>query len=159
VVELRWRGLRGVSTARGKLLRVEAVSGRTVTRWRVQLDGPIQVVQRRRVARAMGVGPVAVTRLRTRLATVVNGVLLDISEEALRARVPGGTLEAGEPVAVHIGLATEVLELRGEVLRVGRAGDGDDLAVIVHSADDAASTRIRRFVYLQQVRLRRAGLI
>jgi hypothetical protein len=158
VVLLRWRGLRGISHTRAEVVAVEPMPGRATVRWHVELVGPVEVVQRRRTVRAFGAGPVALTPLGSSLAAVHDGTLLDISEQGLRCRVDTSTLRAHDEVAVHVGLGTEVLELRGDVLRVTRRPEGTEIAVGYRTEDPQAS-RIRRYVHLQQARMRRAGLI
>jgi hypothetical protein len=158
-VVLRWRGLRGVSTARAEVVTVDPVPGRTSVRWHVRLVGAIEVVQRRHTARAFGAGPVALTPSNSRLAAVHDGTLLDISERGLRCRIENPTLRQHDPVLVHVGLGEHVLEMRGEVIRVTRASDGFAEVAVGYTPAEAEGARIRRYVYLQQVRMRRAGLV
>jgi hypothetical protein len=159
-VMLRWHSLRGVNSTAADVLSVEASGGgRTFFVVLLRLTGQVEVVQRRRATRALSAGPVAVTPTDRALAPVRNGALLDIAEEGLRCRVMGGGLTEGQAVTVHVGLGEEVLELRGTVLRATGYADGVTEVVIVYAADEADGARIRRFVYLQQVRLRRAGLL
>ena len=159
-VVLRWNSLRGVNSSSADVLSVETSGGgRTFFVVQLRMTGRVEVVQRRRATRALSAGPVALTPTDRALAPVRNGALLDIAEEGLRCRISGGGLTEGQSVTVHVGLGEEVLELRGTVLRVTAYGDGASELVIVYAADEADGARIRRFVYLQQVRLRRAGLL
>jgi hypothetical protein len=159
-VVLRWNSLRGVNSSCAHVLSIEpSGGGRTFFVVLLRLTGRVEVVQRRRATRALSAGPVALTPNDRGLAQVRNGALLDIAEEGLRCRVAGGGLPEGQSVTVHVGLGEEVLELRGTVLRSTPHGDGASEVVIVYAADEADGARIRRFVYLQQVRLRRAGLL
>ena len=159
-VELRWRSLRGVHSTYARVESVDEVGGgRTFFVLRLELGGPVEVVQRRRAMRALSAGPVAVSASDRPLAPVRDGSLVDIAEEGLRCRLAGPVPEVGRPVTVHVGLGDEVLELHGELLRATPVADGLTEVVIVYDADEADGARIRRFVYLQQVRLRRAGLL
>jgi hypothetical protein len=158
-VVLRWRGLRGLSSTRAEVRSVEKMPGRTSSRWRVRLVGAIEVVQRRDVARAFGTGPVALTAAGSRLAPVHDGTLLDISERSLRARIDSPALQPFDNVAVHVGLGDDVFELRGKVQRIETRPDGFAEVVVVYSAAETDAARIRRHVHVQQVRMRRAGLI
>ncbi len=158
-VDLHWRGLRGISTTRGDVVTCEELEPQSSCRLRVRLSGSIEVVQRRQAMRAIGAGPVAVTPIDRRLAPVRSGSLLDIAEEGLRCRLTGGPLLEGQPVAVNVGLGDDLLELQGTVVGETPAAHGSGDVVIAFSAGETDKACIRRFVYLQQVRLRRAGLI
>lgn len=166
-VELRWHGTGGISRTHGEIrtarVAVDPATGpvtrRTSWRLRVMLSGAIDVVQPRTATRAQDTCPVAVTTTDRRLAPVRTGSLLDIAEVGLRCRLAGPPLTVSAPVSIHVGLADEVLELQGRVNRVTVHRDGYAEVVLTFDPDEADGARIRRFVYLQQMRLRRAGLV
>ncbi len=85
-----------------------------------------------------------------------DGMLLDMSEAALRVLLPEGTAGGLEPeTAVHadVSLDDETFVLPGHVLRAEAVPEGTEAVVLFDDVAGATVNRIRRALFFEQLRL------
>jgi hypothetical protein len=167
---VRWPSVRGICEVAATLVAVERENA--VPLWRVQTEGEVRVLQRRRFARADAVAPVTLTPLSqdgdpAALPVPVLGTVVDLSEGGARCRFDGMTqlaaagLRSGGEVELQISLGAAVVRVVGLVLRVSpdmpRTADDAGEMVVAFEAPEHAGVLIRRFVLEQQVLARRAA--
>ncbi len=148
-------------TARGGLSGLPAqfvAANRTpMPVWRVRVRGEAEVVQRRRYVRMPVGAPVTLTHLGH--SSIRVGHILDLSEGGVRVRVSSDGSAVRDQVVVRLALDDEVVDIEGTILRAVAIGGGMDEVVITFEDDHRFATSIRRFVFRQQARLRRAGKV
>jgi c-di-GMP-binding flagellar brake protein YcgR len=167
---VRWSTLRGLCEVTATLVSVDRENA--VALWRVQTEGEIRVLQRRRFARADATAPVMIAPLLADTdchaqPEAVMATLTNLSEGGARVRVDGvATLEKagltpdGE-VELRMSLGAVIVRVVGIVIRITpdvprTARDAAEVVVSFDAPDNAADL-IRRFVMHQQVLARRAA--
>jgi hypothetical protein len=166
---VRWASVRGIHEIAAILVAVERENALAL--WRVQTEGEVRILQRRRFVRVDAIAPVTVVPMNadadcTNQPQPVLGTIVNLSEGGARCRVEGltalaaaGLAEDGE-VEVRISLGAVVIRVVGIVVRVipDAPWTPKDAAEVVVSfeAPDHAADLIRRFVLTQQVLARRA---
>jgi hypothetical protein len=153
-VRVRWTGPRGLHSLDTSLVSVLRGS---VTTWRVQPRGPVQVLQRRSYARAPLCTPIALVPVDESLARVTTGWLIDISEGGLRVGVDGPTFPTGTVFEAWVELDGMPVALVGTVLRTEQRGAACDRHEIVVLIDAGRHADLIRRVVLRQQRLARRG--
>jgi hypothetical protein len=166
---LRWPSVRGICEVAATLVSVERE--RAVALWRVQPEGEVRILQRRRFVRADATAPVTVApipadpgagRVDPVMATLTN-----LSEGGARCRVEditalekAGLAENGE-IELRLSLGAAIVRVLGVVIRITPdvPWTPKDRAEIVSAFDapDQAADLIRRYVLEQQVLARRAA--
>jgi len=158
IVSLHWTSARGVCSVPAEFVAVER-SGIKV--WRLRVLGEVTLVQRRRFARVETGGALSVSGGSAQdadLNTVRMGWMLDLSEGGVRCRVAPGAFSVDEPVEVRINLGGEVIVAVGSVLRASPRDRGFEELIVTFPEDHSAADRVRRHVYAEQLRQRRAAL-
>ena len=154
-VRVRWTGPRGMHSLDTSLVSV--VRG-PVTRWRIQAQGPVQVVQRRNYVRAPLSTPVSLVPVDATIAPVTSGWLIDISEGGLRIGVDGPELPDGTAFEAWLELDGMPVTVLGNVLRTElRDGPPKRQEIVVLIDAGRHADLIRRVVLRQQLLARRAG--
>ncbi len=175
------------TTDRGLVELPTAFGGDTAVRdgvlvWRLRVIGPAVRVERRKFFRVMLAMPLALQMLpnspsagaraatagqgqRTTIAAagdiLVEATSIDVSESGLRCLAPPPVLPVGSDVMVGLDIEQSRLRLRAEVIRSdpGPNGPRDPCETVLNFCDAAAySDAMRRLVYAEQLRQRRAGL-
>jgi hypothetical protein len=167
---IRWSTIRGICEVGATLVTVDRENA--VPLWRVQPEGDVRVLQRRRFVRADATTPVTLAPLTAdadcaALPEPMLGTIMDLSEGGARCRVKGITklteagLVADGEVELRISLGAAVVRVVGEVIRVTQdlPKSVDDVGEVVVAFDppEHAGDLIRRFVMQQQVLARRAA--
>jgi hypothetical protein len=166
---LRWATVRGICEISATLVAVDREH--QVTLWRVQPEGEVRIVQRRRFVRADASAPVTVApipagpdvdRIEPVMATLTN-----LSEGGARCRVENinglekAGLVADGPIELRLSLGAAIVHVVGVVIRITPdvPWTPKDRAEIVAAfeAPDHAADLIRRYVLNQQVLARRAA--
>ncbi len=149
-----WTVRRGVSG-----LPAEFVTGERapVPVWRVRVVGTIEVVQRRRYVRAAVDQPVTLSQ--AKFESIRIGHMLDLSEGGIRLRLTRSREDSHEQVVVRLALEDDVIDVPGTILRVDEIGRGFEEMVVQFEDDHRQATAIRRFVFREQARMRRSGLV
>ena len=171
-LSLRWPNVRGICEVTATLVSVDRE--RTLPLWRVQTQGDIHVIQRRRFVRAdatvpVMLAPVAADLDTAQLANPVMATLTNLSEGGARCRVEGlaplteaGLVADGE-VELRLSLGAAIVRVVGIVIRVTpevpwTPRDAAEV-VVAFEAPEHAADLIRQFVLHQQVLARRAARI
>jgi hypothetical protein len=145
---LRWVGRRGRCAAP---CRVRAVDPRAFATWTLEAGGGVEIEQRRRFARAAGLGPVHLGPDEPEVGVILIGDLVDIGEGGLRCRLAGTGVDPEQPVFVRILLDDQLLMLHGTVLRLGPGGAASDTdTVVTFQPTPAQARQIRRYVLHRQ---------
>jgi hypothetical protein len=167
---IRWPSIRGICEVAATLVTVERENA--VALWRVQTEGDVRVLQRRRFVRADMVVPVTVVPLSQDadpavVLEPVLGTVVNLSEGGARCRLDGMTelaeagLQADGEVELRISLGAAVVRVVGLVIRVTpdtpRTAKDAGEVVVAFEAPERAGDLIRRFVLEQQVLARRAA--
>jgi hypothetical protein len=166
---LRWASVRGICEIAATLVAVDR--DHQVPLWRVQTEGEVRIVQRRRFVRADASAPVTVApvpadpevgRIEPVMATLTN-----LSEGGARCRVENITalekagLVADGAIELRLSLGAAIVHVVGVVIRITPdvPWTPKDRAEIVAAfeAPDQAADLIRRYVLNQQVLARRAA--
>jgi hypothetical protein len=131
--------------------------GPSVRAWRLIVSGPTRRVQRRRFVRVPWTAPIQI-RVDNQ---VLSGQCADLGEGGVRCLLPLPRLDTDVPVdAVLSGteglLVLPALVLRSEEITIGN-GKKAQLA-LVFADPEAQGDVVRRLVFSEQLRLRRAGL-
>ncbi len=151
---VRWTGRRGLSALPARF----ATTRRTnVAAWVVQVVGDIEVVQRRRYVRAPVGAPVTLTH--PEYDSIRIGHMLDLSEGGLRVRLTRNPADLDEEVVVRLAVEDQVIDVPGTILRAESIGGGFEEVVVRFEDDHRQANAIRRFVFREQARMRRAGLV
>jgi hypothetical protein len=169
-IAIRWPSVRGICEVAATLVAVEREN--VVALWRVQTEGEIRILQRRRFVRADATVPVTVAPVPAdadcgALPEPVLATAVNLSEGGARCRVEGlagltahGLVEDGE-VDLRINLGAAVIHVVGEVIRITpelpwTAKDAAEV-VVAFDPPEQAGDLIRQFVLHQQVLARRAA--
>jgi hypothetical protein len=151
---VHWTGRRGVCSLPAMFRSVE--QGR-VPQWHLEVAGSVEVVQRRRYVRAATAAPVSL-QADDFVEGVRVGSLLDISEGGIRLRVTRSAGRTAEEVVVRLAIEGQVVDVPGTILRTEPHGSFEEV-VVEFAEDHRAAATIRRFVYAEQARQRRAGAV
>jgi PilZ domain len=147
-VTLRWAGRRGRCAAP---CRVRAVDPRQFATWTLEAGGGVEIEQRRRFARAAGLGPIQLGPAEPEVGVILIGELIDIGEGGLRCRLAGTGVDPEQPVFVRILLDGRVMMLHGTVLRLGPGVAGSETdTVVTFQATATQARQIRRYVLHRQ---------
>jgi hypothetical protein len=152
-VVLRWVGARGEYSLSTELIEVRRAQ---LTTWRVRPVGQVRVLQRRDFARAPLSTPIALVPVVAEMVLVATGLLVDLGEGGLRARVSGRPLVIGTDVMAQLELEGVPVTFAGNVLRAGefdRPSETHEVVVLIVAG--AHGERIRRVVLRQQTLARR----
>lgn len=165
-ITIGWATMRGLYA----LAAVLATAASGVAPWRLQPQGEVELLQRRRFARASVCTPLAVVPVSSGASRApVGGWLVDLGEGGARAFLERtDRLEAGARVEVHLTLEGEPLSVTGRVRRVGtgsasvpaiHVGGPSRLEEVVLGFEEpvAHAQQIRRAVLREQVRARRTA--
>lgn len=131
--------------------------GPVVKAWRLVVTGPTVRAQRRRFVRTSWTAP-----LRVRIADrTLSGQCSDLSEGGVRCLLPLPPLDADTEVEVTLNGPDGPLVLTARVLRAEEITVQSDKlvqTVLVFSDPDVHGDMLRRLVFEEQLRARRAGL-
>jgi hypothetical protein len=169
---LRWPSVRGICEVSATLVSVDRENA--VALWRVEPQGDVHVMQRRRFVRADATAPVMVAPVAAdldtaQLAQPVMATLTNLSEGGARCRVEGisalteAGLVADGNVELRLSLGAAIVRVVGIVIRVtpDEPWTPRDVGevVVAFEAPEHAADLIRQFVMHQQVLARRAARI
>ncbi len=123
-------------------------------RWRLRIDGPAEVVQRRRYVREAVQGRVTVAPGWADPGIGITGWILDLSEGGVRALLPlSPGVVPGEDAGVVLDLVEGMTVTTGQALRVTRLTRSDQWEVVLGFAEDTADAdHLRRVVFDEQRR-------
>jgi hypothetical protein len=155
-IHLRWPTPRGQGVADAVVLGGAAERALT---WRVALDGPLRLVQRREAFRVAVLVPATITWPGD--GTVppdaeLTGTVVDLSESGARLVATAGERRLREGVmTLRLEIADLLVEVDAEPVRVERAGGGR-LSVVVRfrAVPAAVADAIRGFLFDEQRRQR-----
>jgi hypothetical protein len=154
-MQVRWTSQRGQYIAPVRLL---AVTRGAVTCWTVELNGPVQLDQRRRYVRAGGGEPVTVRPAEPADAKVAIGRIVDISEGSVRCWLSPAEIGTGQEVHVTVNLDNERLTIPGTVLKAVERNGGKELDLVVtFTLGEELAGLVRRYVMRAQLQARRAA--
>jgi hypothetical protein len=168
-LSIRWPSVRGICEVGATLVAVDRENA--VPLWRVQPEGEVRILQRRRFVRADASAPVTVAPIPENTETgriePVMATLSNLSEGGARCRVEGitalekaGLVEDGA-IEMRLSLGAAIVHVVGVVIRITPdvPWTPKDRAEIVAAfeAPDQAADLIRRYVLNQQVLARRAA--
>ena len=171
-VTIRWSGRRGRYSAVTTLIGVDATQFAV---WILRAGGSVQIEQRRRFARAWAEGTVQINLVNPAVPAsdvVLVGDLIDISEGAIRCRLPSKGFDQTLALQVRLQIGERLLSLKATVLKVGpyvpppvpgaapapapapaeapaREGEAEDPgleAVLTIEPDEVQATALRRYV-------------
>nr|WP_231134892.1 PilZ domain-containing protein [Motilibacter deserti] len=125
--------------------------------WRVRPAGSIELVQRRRYARVEFNGALSVVN--SEVDTVRVGWMLDLGEGGVRCRVAPGAFKPDEPVECRLSVDGDVVVVMGSVLRAEKPVNGYEELVITFPDDHPAADLVRKHVFAEQLRARRAASV
>ncbi|MEJ2579361.1 MAG: PilZ domain-containing protein [Kineosporiaceae bacterium] len=132
--------------------------GPVVKAWRLVVTGPTVRAQRRRFVRVPWTAPVRVGCADGR---VLDGQCIDLSEGGIRCLLPRPPIEAGDEVEVTLNGADGPMRLPAAVHRaqVVTTPSGKQVeTVLVFTDPEPQADTLRRLVFEEQLRARRAGL-
>lgn len=159
IVTIRWHSMRGRHHVDAVFLERRGDGG---LQWILEVQGDLRVTQDRQFVRGAGGEPLTIVRVDTddepaeEPARVVTGVVVDLSERGVRARVESLEVVEEDTVSVVLRLEEAEVGVTGTVLRLfPGAKDVLPELVVVFEADDATATTIRRYVLQSQLRARR----
>jgi hypothetical protein len=149
-VTLRWpAGPRGRFALPGTVVQVDG------NRVDIRAAGELQVEQQRNYVRGGG-GEHVLLLQRDRGDTL--GWVRDISEQGVRAHFADVELAEGDEVGMRVQLEHDIVEIRATVVKVGtlrqmipRRGPMSVEVVAVYTPDESQATKIRRYVFRQQL--------
>jgi hypothetical protein len=167
---IRWPSVRGICEITATLVAVEREN--TVALWRVQTQGEIRILQRRRFARAdasvpVMLAPVPADAEATAPPEPVTATAVNLSEGGARCRIDRlaelvgrGLAEDGE-VDLQISLDDTVVRVVGVVIRITpelpwTPKDAAEIVIAFDPPEHDGDT-LRQFVLHQQVLARRAA--
>jgi hypothetical protein len=169
---IRWPSVRGICEVGATLVEVDRENA--VALWRVQPDGDVRILQRRRFVRADATVPVTLAPVPpdadcSALPEPVLATVADLSEGGARCRIEGITalaeagLVADGEVDLRISLGAAVIRVVGVVIRVTpdvpKTAKDTGEVVVAFAPPEHAGDLIRRFVMQQQVLARRASRV
>nr|WP_231127407.1 PilZ domain-containing protein [Motilibacter aurantiacus] len=123
--------------------------------WRVRPAGSVELRQRRRYARVEVNGALSVVN--PEVDTIRVGWMLDLGEGGVRCRVAPGAFKADEPVECRLNVDGDVLVVHGTVLRAEKPVNGYEELVVTFPDDHPAADLVRKHVFAEQLRARRAA--
>ena len=154
VVSIHWASKRGVCSVAALYLGQErTASGMRI--WRVRPAGAVELVQRRRYARVEVNGALSVVN--PEVDTVRVGWMLDLGEGGVRCRVAPGAFKPDEPVECRLNVDGDVIVVHGTILRAEKPISGYEELVVTFPDDHPASDMVRKHVFAEQLRVRRAA--
>lgn len=162
VVTVRWHSIRGRHHVDAVFLERRGDGG---LQWILEVQGDLRVTQDRQFVRGAGGEPLTLVRVATQDEDaadepaselhVVPGVVVDLSERGVRARVESLDVVEQDTVSVVLTLDEAEVSVTGTVLRLfPGAKDVAPELVVVFETDDATATTIRRYVLQSQLRAR-----
>ena len=158
-VTIRWSGRRGRYSAGTVLTDVDATQFAV---WTLQVTGGVEIEQRRRFVRAPAEGSVQINPAAPTSDVVLVAELIDISEGAIRLRLPGKGIDETQPLQVRLQIGDGLLSLKATVMKIGvhdPLGPGNDdpeataaeqdptlEAVLRIEPDETQAKALRRYV-------------
>jgi hypothetical protein len=167
---IRWPTLRGICEVAATLVSIERE--KAVPLWRVQTEGEVRILQRRRFVRADATVPVTLAPMprgakQDELPEPVIATVVNLSEGGARCRIEGLAelvakgLAENRQVDLRLNLGAAVVHLVGLVIRITPElpWTSKDVAevVVAFEPPEQAGDLIRQFVLHQQVLARRAA--
>lgn len=156
-VTICWTGPRGLYRAPGVMVDVQR---RSVTVWRVRVEGVVGYTSRRAAARVDIVLPVKLIDPTTGVERT--GYSVNLSERGMRCHIVDAD-ELNLPVKgyellVHFTMDDEAVQVPGSVVTAQRPDVHKELEIVLElTPEEPIAKQIRRFVIAQQVLARRAS--